>query len=257
MKTTTLGFIGGGRITRIFLQAFQNKSLGFKSVLVYEPNQSVAAGLKAQFPEITISGSPLEPAQQDLVFLAVHPPVMMETLNAIKEAVKAESMVVSLAPKFSIGKIAGLLHTKLIARMIPNATSYINKGYNPVCFHNSFSEEDKNRLMQLFKKLGRTIEVEELMLEGYAMVSAMLPTYFWFQWKKMEDLAVKMGFEEAEAKKVIRNTLKRSLQLYYKSSLTPEEVMDLIPVKPIGEHEEQIREIFDTRLLGLYEKIKP
>ncbi|MFO7672035.1 MAG: NAD(P)-binding domain-containing protein [Bacteroidales bacterium] len=257
MKTTTLGFIGGGRITKIFLQAFQNKSLGFKSVLVYEPNPSVASGLKAQFPEITITGSQLEPAQQDLVFLAVHPPVMMETLNTIKEVVKAESMVVSLAPKFSIGKIAGLLQTKLIARMIPNATSYINKGYNPVCFHNSFSEEDKNRLMQWFKKLGKTIEVEESMLEGYAMVSAMLPTYFWFQWKKMEEIALQMGFEEAEAKKVIRNTLKRSMQLYYKSSLTPEEVMDLIPVKPIGEHEDEIKEIYDKRILGLYEKIRP
>ena len=95
------------------------------------------------------------------------------------------------------------------------------------------------------------------MLEGYAIISAMLPTYFWFQWKMMEELAVRMGFSEDEAKKVIRNTLKRSGSLYYRSSLTPEEVMDLVPVKPIGEHEDQIREIYETRLMGLYGKIKP
>ncbi|MDF1576761.1 MAG: NAD(P)-binding domain-containing protein [Bacteroidales bacterium] len=257
MKTTTLGFIGGGRITRIFLQAFQNKSLEFNSILVYEPNQEVASSLKAQFPEITIAGSLAEPAQQDLVFLAVHPPVMMETLNQIKESLKAESSLISLAPKITIEKIAGLLHTQRIVRMIPNASSYINKGYNPVCFHKDYSEEEKKNLMQLFRKLGKTVEVEESLLEGYAMVSAMLPTYFWFQWKKMEELAVQMGFDEAEAKKVIRNTLKRSIQLYYKSSLTPEEVMDLIPVRPIGEHEDEIKEIYDKRISGLYEKIRP
>jgi pyrroline-5-carboxylate reductase len=39
--------------------------------------------------------------------------------------------------------------------------------------------------------------------------------------------------------------------------LSPQEVMDLIPVKPIGEHELQITEIYNTRLIGLYDKIKP
>ncbi len=33
--------------------------------------------------------------------------------------------------------------------------------------------------------------------------------------------------------------------------------MDLIPVKPIGEHESQITEIYKTKLIGLFEKIKP
>ena len=85
----------------------------------------------------------------------------------------------------------------------------------------------------------------------------MLPTYFWFQWKKLEEIAIDMGFEKDEAAKVIRNTLRRSIQLYYRSGLTPDEVMDLIPVRPIGEHEDQIREIFEIRLQGLYGKIKP
>jgi hypothetical protein len=33
--------------------------------------------------------------------------------------------------------------------------------------------------------------------------------------------------------------------------------MDLIPVKPIGESEAQIKGIYREKLIGLYEKIKP
>jgi hypothetical protein len=33
--------------------------------------------------------------------------------------------------------------------------------------------------------------------------------------------------------------------------------MDLIPVKPIGEHEVQISEIYRSKLIALFEKIKP
>ena len=43
----------------------------------------------------------------------------------------------------------------------------------------------------------------------------------------------------------------------FNSDLSPEQVMDLIPVKPIGEYQTQITEIYQSKLLTLYEKIKP
>ena len=257
MHTQHLGFIGGGRVARIILQALKNKKVEFDSITVYEPNDETAAGLKKRFPEITFSSTAQEAAGQDIVFLAVHPPVMMETLGHIKDAVSADTVIISLAPKIPIAKMKEMLPATRIVRMIPNATSYINKGYNPVTFNIAFTREEKKILMKILKKAGKTIEVEEKMLEGYAIVSAMLPTYFWFQWKKMEELAEKMGFTEAEAKKVIGDTLKRSHKLYYRSELSPEEVIDLIPVKPIGEHEAEIEQVLETKLLELYEKIKP
>ncbi len=257
MKTPTLGFIGGGRITKIILHAFQNKAVDLDSVVVFEPNEETAAALKKQYPGIELASTPQGPAIQDIVFLAVHPPVMMETLENIKDTISADTMVISLAPKFTTEKIASVLPSKKLARLIPNATSYINKGINPVMFHPSFTADEKSLIMKLLKALGKTMEVEESMMEGYAVISAMLPTYFWFQWKKMEEIALKTGFSEADAKKVIKDTLNRSIKLYYKSGLTPDEVIDLIPVKPIGENEEQIEQILETKLLGLFDKIKP
>jgi pyrroline-5-carboxylate reductase len=42
----------------------------------------------------------------------------------------------------------------------------------------------------------------------------------------------------------------------FKSGIKSTDVMDLFPVKPIGEHEFQITEIYRSKLPGLYEKIK-
>jgi pyrroline-5-carboxylate reductase len=67
----------------------------------------------------------------------------------------------------------------------------------------------------------------------------------------------KIGLSEKESKDSINNTLIASLNLMYKSGLTAGDVMDLIPVKPIGENESQISEIYRSKLLALYEKIKP
>nr|WP_319512326.1 NAD(P)-binding domain-containing protein [uncultured Draconibacterium sp.] len=256
MKTKTIGFIGGGRITKIFLKAFQNKKVAFENVKVFEPNSDTLSALEDLFPEIEAAESVEDAAKQQLVVLAVHPPVMAETLVAIKEVVPEDTQVLSLAPKVTIAKIAEALGTAKVIRMIPNATSFINKGYNPVAFHPETGKKVKKSFMKLVKALGKNFEVKENKLEGYAIVSAMLPTYFWFQWEEMLKVAEATGLDEKEAKKAVEASLKKSLSIFFKSGMSADEVKDLIPVKPIGEAEEQIKEIYQTKLLGLYDKIK-
>jgi len=257
MKTRSLGFIGGGRVTRILLQGFKNKNIKFGKVVVTDTNPEVLARLKKQFPEVE-SADVKNAAGQETVFIALHPPVVMETLELIKDDVKADSVVISLAPKINLVKLSSKLgQVKNIARLIPNATSCINEGYNPFTLSASFDGEKKLEIMELLKVLGNTFEVSEEKLESYAIMSAMLPTYFWFQWKELSDIGTKIGLTDEESKKSIHQTIIASLNLMYESGLTPAEVIDLIPVKPIGEHEPQITEIYKTKLIGLFEKIKP
>ena len=256
MKTKNLGFIGGGRITRILLQGFINKNALPEKVVVYEPDKNAISALQKVFPKVQVTNSPNDAALQDLVFIAVHPPAVMESLKAIKDVVSSSTVVISLAPKIGIDKMASVLPTNKLIRMIPNATSVINEGFNPVIFAAEFEKNEKTKILTFLENLGETFETEESKLESYAIISAMLPTYFWFQWKEMELIALKTGLTEDEAKNAVSSTLEKALKLYYNSDLNPEEVMDLIPVKPIGDHESGIKEIFHTKLMGLFEKIK-
>jgi len=256
MKTNSIGFIGGGRITKIFLQAFANEKVEFETVVVFDTNTETLDALQAQFPFIT-TGILEQTASQPTVFIALHPPMIMETLDKISNIVSENALVISLAPKITIEKIASKLKTKNIARMIPNATSYINEGFNPIAYSNEMGKKNRKQIKGLLKTLGKTIETEESKLEGYAIVSAMLPTYFWFQFQEMEKVAQQTGLTPEEATQAVKSTIKKAIKLYYNSGLTPAEVMDLIPVKPIGENQEQIIEIYQTKLMGLFEKIKP
>lgn len=253
----SIGFIGGGRVTKILLQGFKNKNVKFDKVTVADINPEVLANLKKQFPEVEFSDSKTA-AGQDIVFIALHPPVEMDTLELIKNDVKSGAIVISLAPKINLPKLSMKLdHVKNLARMIPNATSYINEGFNPITFAAGFDHSQKQVVLDLLKNLGTTFEVAEEKLESYAIMSAMLPTYFWFQWRELAEIGSKIGLSDEESKKSIYETIIASLDLMYKSGLPVSEVIDLIPVKPIGEHEPHITEIYKTKLPGLFEKIKP
>ena len=257
MKTKSLGFIGGGRITRIFLQAFVNKKAIFESISVFDTNQETLQALKLQFPFIQTLNSVSEVAKKDVVFLAVHPPVIMEILEIIREEVSDQTIFISLAPKITIEKMAAILPINQIVRLIPNATSVINHGYNPVSFAPGMSEIQKWYILEMLNLLGHAFETKEEKLEGYALLSAMLPTYFWFQWNELETIGTEFGLSNAECRESIYETLNAALNTMYRSRMCPKEVMDLIPVKPIAENEDQIKGIFQEKLKALFEKIKP
>ena len=42
----SIGFIGGGRVTRILLQAFKNKNAQFSKIVVTDTNPDVSSNLK-------------------------------------------------------------------------------------------------------------------------------------------------------------------------------------------------------------------
>jgi pyrroline-5-carboxylate reductase len=254
---TTIGFIGGGRITRIFLQGFNNAGIEFESVKVFDPNHETLESLVKAFPYVKKAEAAEAAAGQQVVFIAVHPPLVMETIQHIKVAVTLETTVISLAPKITLEKMASVLPTKKLVRMIPNATSFISEGFNPVSFYPGMDKTEKKQILKLLKTLGKTFETEEPKLESYAIISAMLPTYFWFQWHEIERIGKETGLTAKEAKKAVKSTLKKALKLYYNSGLAPAEVMDLIPVKPIGDNEIDILDILDTKLMALFAKIKP
>ena len=71
----------------------------------------------------------------------------------------------------------------------------------------------------------------------------------------MKELALSFGFTENEAAEAIAEMMKGTVQTMF-SNLSKQEVLDLIPVKPLGEHESNILKIYDEKLTGLYTKLK-
>ena len=60
-----------------------------------------------------------------------------------------------------------------------------------------------------------------------------------------------------EANETISEMLWGTTETLFNSGLDYSKVIDLVPVKPMAEHENTIREFYKTNLNGLYQKIKP
>ncbi len=258
MIEKTLGFIGGGRVTRILLEGFKRKGTDFQKIVVSDINPGILKTLKERFQIITTApGNNILPASSDIMFIALHPPAVLPALGEIKSFLKQEAVLISLAPKITMAKISEILggFTR-IARTIPNAPSIVNAGYNPVVFGAGINPEERKEMLRLFSTLGECPVVKEDALEAYAVLTAMGPTYFWFQWEELARMGEAFGIDPDEARKAISYMIEGAAKTLFHSDLIPEEVMDLIPVRPLVEEEGRIREVYRSRLEALHSKLK-
>lgn len=258
MSTKTVGFIGGGRVTRIFLAGWKRANTLPANVMVSDCKAESLAKIKAQFPSVQTVAESRRAASQDIVFLAVHPPVMAEVIGGIKSSLQPGALVVSLAPKFTEARLTELLGGfARLARVIPNAPSVVNFGFNPVAFGAALTAAEKAELTALLSPLGECPEVAEAKLEAYAVLSAMGPTYLWFQLQALREVAAGFGLSEGEVTPALKRMVCGAARTLFDSGLTPAEVMDLIPIKPLAEMEPQVTDLYRTRLPALHQKIKP
>jgi pyrroline-5-carboxylate reductase len=250
-----VSFAGGGRVTHLLLEGWRRAGTLPSQVLVCDPDQAVLGKLRSDYAEVQASNLS-EVAQADLIILAVHPPDLKTVLGEMKGAVSASSIVLSLVPKVTIAAIQSALEIRQVVRMIPNAPSAIGRGYNPVVFAEDVDSITERGLKSLFTPWGESPVVPEGDLETYAIVSAMGPTYMWFQWQILRDLAVSFSLSREAADKALLATIAGSAELLLAHGRDPERVMDMIPVKPMQADEEAFRSAYTNRLTALYEKLK-
>lgn len=258
MNLVTVGFIGGGRVARILLGGWQRAGLQTARVVVADPNPESRSRLAARFAWVETTDDVAAAAAQEVVFLATHPPALADAASHLAPLLGSSSILVSLAPKFTIEKLSTLLGGfSRIARSNPNAPSIVRAGFNPLVFGPALTQDDRAKVKALFAPLGECPEVAEEKIEAFAVFTAMGPTYLWFQMQALREVAVSCGLTPAEADLGLKRMVCGAARTLVDSGLSPTDVMDLVPVKPLAEMEPQVAELYRTRIPALFQKIKP
>ncbi|MGE5406656.1 MAG: pyrroline-5-carboxylate reductase family protein [Methanosarcina sp.] len=253
----SIGFIGGGKSARILLNAFDNRKLKFKRVVVSDVNPLVIERLKGHYPFVEAESASVA-AGQGIVFLAMDQNMLMDTLALISSEFSSDTIIVSLAPDINFAKLAlRLQNFHKIARVLPSAAGYINEAYTPVSFSSGFTQSEKDDVLDLLGNLGRAVEVPEEKLTTYSTMAAVFPAYFWHQWKEMINMGIELGLTEEETVDFINESVRSSLHLTYKSGLKEDQVADLMAFNPAEENENEIREVHKRRLIDLYRRYRP
>jgi pyrroline-5-carboxylate reductase len=250
---TRIGFIGSGRIARIMLEGWKRAGALPDAVKVNDANAGFADQLARDYSNVAVANLG-EVARQDVVVIGLHPPVAAEVLPKIAGALRSGAIVLSLALKLRFADRAARWPGRL-ARQNPNPPSIVGRGYNPIAFGDGLDAAGRDILRALIAPLGVAPEVDEGTIEAYALISAMGPTYLWFQLDLLRQMAIEFGLSEAAARQAVAAMVHGAVATLLESDLSAQQVLDLVPVKPLAADEATIVELYRRRLAPLYAKL--
>jgi len=199
------------------------------SVFVYEINPERVKYLKKKYKvNITDISSVITNAQ--VVILAVKPQDMHAALawgrsNYSKNDKLFISIAAGLTTKFFTDNLKNHLNPKpRIVRAMPNMPALIGRGITAICAGRYATSSDLVLARSILNTIGETIVVSESMIDTVTAVSGSGPAYVFLFVEQWINAAMKLGFNQLEAKQLVYKTLLGSAHLLEQSPFDASEL---------------------------------
>lgn len=226
MKTTKIGFIGGGNMAASLLNGLVASGHEPKQLWVSDINPETLANLSANL-NINVTQSNKEViAAVDVVVLAVKPQILAQVAKEIRHCLQPNQMVVSIAAGITQASLRKWLCPETpIVRCMPNTPALVLTGATALHANDRVSPEQRDLAETILRAVGIALWVEdENELDAVTAVSGSGPAYYFLLMEAMEKVAVKLGLSEATARLLIQQTALGAAKIALESPESPGEL---------------------------------
>ena len=223
MADYQLGVIGGGNMGEALVRGIINNSPRVlpRHIVVSDP----VPQRRGLFDSIGVKATADNrvPAACPCVVLAVKPQTMAEVLPKIKDAVRPDALVITIAAGITTSNIdAALGGAGRIIRVMPNTPLLVGAGMSAITAGPRATETDLAQTEEFFGFRGKTVRVTEEMMDAVTAVSGSGPAYFFYLIEAMVEAGVAEGLSPADATLLAGQTCAGAAELLAKTQESPE-----------------------------------
>ena len=203
-------FCGGGNMAEgVMRSLIQREVVKSENISVSELNPARCEYLKETYGVNAMVDAKEAMKEADMIIIAVLPKIVPVVAKTIKEAAKAETVVLSIAAGVTIASMEEMLGAdRKIVRVMPNTLGQSGNGHSAVCLNGNVNEEEKAFALQVLEALGQTILLPENMFGEFTAYSCSGPMWLYQMADVLIDAGVYAGFSRSDARKmVIKNML--------------------------------------------------
>ena len=224
-----IGFIGCGNMATAMLGGIIKNSLVQKKDLLASAKTEKTMRRIEQEIGITATGNIQVAAAADVLVLAVKPVYMEEVIEEIAEAVRPETIVVTLAPGKTLKWLDATFGkpTKLV-RTMPNTPALVGEGMTALCPNELIQPEELEQVIRIFQSFGKTQVVSEEMIDVVTGVSGSSPAYVFMFIEALADAAVAGGMPRAQAYEFAAQSVLGSAKMVLETGKHPGELKDMV-----------------------------
>ncbi len=224
-----IGFIGMGNMGYAILQGVLSKYA--KEDLIFssksqEKKERIKAKTGVDYTEDNASLA----KNCEILVLAIKPQMYDTVFLEIAKDMPSGQVVISLAPGKSIDELKSKLgDDKRIVRAMPNTPALLGESMTGIAWiADEFSKVEKEGLIALFDSFGKSVVVEERLMDAVVSVSGSSPAFAYMFIDALADAGVKYGLKKSEAIQMAAQTLLGSAKMVLESGEHPAVLKDKV-----------------------------
>jgi len=226
-----LGFIGSGNMGSAILKGLLDENtIKPAECIVSDINEDQLDKLSKACPGIhTEIGNKKTASESEILILAVKPQVYPFVLDEIKDKIKTDTIIVTIAAGFKLEKTASFLPkgTKII-RTMPNTPALIRKGMTAICPNSFVSDEESQHIQALLSRIGETEILPESQFDAFTSLCGSSPAWVYVFIESLADGAVLEGIPRDKAYKMAAQAVLGSAAMIAETGRHPGELKDAV-----------------------------
>lgn len=237
-----LGFIGTGNMAGAIMGGIIKKGLIAPQEIIGADVSEAGREKVKELYGICVTEDNTEVIKQaQMVILSVKPQFYPAVIAQVKDLVRENQLIITLAPGKTLDWLAGQFGRKLkIIRTMPNTPAMVGEGMTAVCPNENVTEEELKHVLDILNSFGKTEVVPEHLMDAVVSVSGSSPAYVFMMIEAMADAAVADGMPRAQAYKFAAQAVYGSAKMVLETGKHPGELKDMV-CSPAGTTIEAVR----------------
>ena len=229
-----IGFIGCGNMGQAILTGIRKKDLvPAKNIYVSVKHADKLLSLEQTYGIHACRDNAETAREADILFLAVKPQFYEEVIAGIRDEVRDDQVIISLAPGKTIAWLEdhfGASEGKIrkLARIMPNTPAGIGEGMTALCPGKNLSEEEIREVEEILQSFGRVEQLEERLMDAFVSVAGSSPAYVYMFIEAMADAAVADGIPRDKAYRFAAQAVLGSAKMVLDTGKHPGQLKDAV-----------------------------
>ncbi len=170
--------------------------------------------------------------EADVIILAVKPKDIEGLLNEIKESLDSKKLVISIVAGITTSYIEKMLKKEIpVVRVMPNTPVAVKEGTSAFSIGKYISQEQEEIVESIFGAVGKTVKVEENLMDAVTALSGSGPAYIFYIIASLIEAAVSLGLDKKTATTLAIQTVLGSAKLLQETGEEPATLRERVTSK--------------------------
>ncbi len=222
-----IAIIGGGNLGQAIANGLLSSGFLPSNLTITRHKTALLSEFKLKGVRVSSNNSEAV-SQSDIIIIAVKPYKMASVLEDISKSITNSHLLISVVSDFSIDSInSHLKSTPTVYRAMPNTASSVNESITCIATQKS-SESHTNDVISIFNTLGKTIHINEQLMDAATVLGACGIAYVLRFIRGMIQGGIEIGFDAKTATEIATQTVKGASELLLQKGNHPEAEIDKV-----------------------------